>query len=189
MDVFVSASMLLGNHIPELFAKETSHAFNELAGAITGLEFSNDDRQSLCLLVLLDLILQYGDVALEIPQHRLVLFVKTLLDWLEQGLLDSAPATAEVAKVLSAIVPLISTVYGSRWSMMMEFINQVWSHTFQDGSLDSRLPAIHATLRLFAVLRKIHNDNDDAEDAWKSSLPSLNQKLIELLTMAPSTLR
>ncbi|KAI9786287.1 MAG: hypothetical protein M1816_008096 [Peltula sp. TS41687] len=186
MDIFGSISLLLGNHIPELFAKETSHAFNELAGAITGAEFSNDDQDNLRLLVLLNSILQYGDMALETPQHRLVLFVKTLLDWVEQGLLDSSAATAEVARVLSATVPLISTVYGSRWSMMMEFINQVWSHTFQDDSLDLRLPAIHATLRLFAVLRKIHGDNDDAEDAWKSSLPNLNQRLIELLKRAPN---
>ena len=149
-----------------------------------------DRQRILRKLVLLNLVLKWDEVAGKVPQHRLLLFVKNLLSWVDDGLLASASTTAEVARTLCAIIPLISDVYGSHWLSSLELISRYWSGVDNpEAEVDSQLTAIHATLKLLGVLRAVYSDNEDAEDAWKSSIAGLSRSLVRLLELAPSRLQ
>lgn len=155
---------------------------------LTGLAFSGNSQQILRLLVLMNALLHHGGSLQEIPQHRLVLFVKNIVNWFEQDLLESVYTTAEVATTLTAVLPLISDVYGSHWSSILEFIIQVCSDQFQKKALDQRIPATHATLKLLSVFRRSQDANDDARDAWNDLRPEINHCLISLLKLIPRKL-
>ena len=177
---------MAGNQTPEAFVKEINRAASELISKLSGADFASAGPECVRLLVLLNAVLQYDEIRLEIPQHRLVLFVKTTINWFNQGLLKSSPAIAELAKVFSAVIPMIKDVYGAHWLSIMEFIGQVWLDIVHVGIKDLHLPATHATIKLFAAMRKIHGDNDDADDAWNSSISNLNNRLIQLLKLVLS---
>ncbi len=166
--------------------KDAVRACNEIISDLTGMQSSQDPPKTLRLLILLNATLQWDGVGSKIAQHRLVLFVKNILSWLDDGLLDSPFETAEVARALGAVLPLISGVYGSHWQSALDLMLRVWVEQARDGELDTQLPAVHATLKLFAVMKKLHTDNDDIDEAWAASIPDLRRSLVDLLGLAPS---
>lgn len=153
---------------------------------ISGFSRLENSFENLRALVLLDMTFGLEDLISKIPQHRLVLFVKKIISWLEQGLLEESFITALAARILNVVLPFIQDVYGSHWSSVFDLINRVWSNWLEGTPPDMRLPAIHATIKLFTVLGKIHGANDDADDAWSSNVDGLNKGLVRLLTLAPS---
>ena len=188
---FLNIAVLAGYYSSTSLTEVAVKTCNELISDLTGRELPTDSPRILRKLVLLNLVLRWDEVAGKVPQHRLLLFVKNVLSWVDDGLLDSASATAEVAKILCAIIPLISDVYGSHWLSSLEFISRYWSEVADNpgAEVDSQLTAIHATLKLLGVLRTVYADNEDAEDAWEYSISSLSQSLVRLLELAPSRLQ
>lgn len=133
-------------------------------------------------LIILNAIIQNQDsIADGIPQQRLVFLVKHLISNLGQGITSSA-VIAETLKVFTVVLPIIKGIYGSHWTDILRFISTVWSQTLLSD--DQELPVIHASLRLYAIMRSLVGDddgNDDLEDAWKESLSVLSESLINLL--------
>ncbi|KAI9882616.1 MAG: hypothetical protein M1823_005635 [Watsoniomyces obsoletus] len=186
VDVFRYIANLAGFSESESMMKDAIRACNEIISDLTGKQWSGDTNEGLRLLILLNSTLQWDGVGSKIPQHRLVLFVKNILSWPDDGLLDFPFATAEVARVLCAVLPLISSVYGSHWQSTLDLIQRVWTELPQGGELSDHLPVVHATLKLFAVLKKLHTENDDADEAWAASVPILDRSLVGLLELAPN---
>ncbi len=169
-----------------LRVEDAVRACNELISHLTGAKYVRESLDVFRPLVLLNLVLQWDNVLSIVPQHRLVLFVKNLLGWVDEAVADSEATLAEVAKTLSIVLPSIRAVYGSHWQLTIELITKSWLSISRDSNKESHLPLLHATLKLYAVIRDIHTDNDDAEDAWKSATGDLNRGLTELVKQAPS---
>ncbi|KAI9847349.1 MAG: hypothetical protein M1838_000933 [Thelocarpon superellum] len=191
-EIYRSTSLLIGNRGLMSGTKTANRLCNEIVSDLTVLQYATDPDEAVRLLVLLNAIIQYQETASEIPRQRLVPLVKRLMEWWNQedidpaqSLLSSSAATSEVAKVLLVLVPVIQDVYGSHWSQIVDFIGQTWAGSGVSEPVIRRLPAIHASLRLFAAVRKVRSANDDVDDAWtEMDLPS---KLIQLLKTMPKS--
>ena len=156
---------------------------NELVSDLTGLEYCKDAQEALRLLVLLNSIIQSQETLSEIPQQRLIPLVKRLMGWGKETLSGSVPAVAEVARLVTAAVPLIQDVYGSHWAQMMAFVSRIWLGRNGRDSVLAELPAIHASLKLFAALMRVHDANDDLDDAWRETM--FSKHIIGLLKIMP----
>ena len=133
-------------------------------------------------LIILNSILQNQDgIADGIPQQRLVFLIKHFISSLNQETM-SPPVIAEILRVFGVVLPIIKGIYGSHWAEILQFLSGVWSPSLSGD--DHELPVIHASLRLYIILKSIIGDddgNDDLEDAWKEFLGALSKGLINLL--------
>lgn len=184
-EILVKASMLRAYRNEDFLSAQALRVFNELMSALTGMEYSHFGLDRLCQLVLFESVAQWESVVEKVAQHRVVLFVKKTIGWLEEGLLEQTSAAAVTLRVLAVLLPVIQDIYGSHWVAICDLIGRVWSADRRDTPLDSQLPLAHASLKLFQEFRKIHDRNDDADEAWQSKIKGLNDGLIRLLSLAP----
>ncbi|KAI9830833.1 MAG: hypothetical protein M1819_005358 [Sarea resinae] len=182
-DTFIVAATLTGFKVPISMNKESLRMCNQLIADLTGLDINTNPEKALRQFILLNLILQTHDgIVDDVPQQRIVFFVKHIIPWLTQDQ-TSLAIIAEALKALLFVLPLIQGIYGSHWSEILEFIAQLWSggiHTEDAASL----PAAHASLKLFAMLRALTTDeeaNDDLKDAWTELADALSKGLMHLL--------
>ncbi|KAI9674183.1 MAG: hypothetical protein M1817_002001 [Caeruleum heppii] len=182
-DPFALTSLVIGCKVPIANQRIAVRLCNEIASELTSHEYSHGPEDSLRSLVMFNAIIQYQDV--DIPPQRLVPLVKNLLSWRSQGLIAAPQASAEVARVLTVLLPLIQEVYGEHWSVTLHFIELVWSDVAKGRPRDAELPPLHATLRLYGTLKKIRHTNDDADDAWNTSAATLSKMLLAVLKAFP----
>ncbi|KAI9847626.1 MAG: hypothetical protein M1837_002200 [Sclerophora amabilis] len=185
-NIFHVIALLVGYKEPLSNTDDSNRLLNELVSELTFLDDRGAANDGLWQLVLLNALMQHQDSISKLPSQRLVPFIKTLLSWLDDVLLNSAPIASEVAKILCQVLPVIQEVYGEHWSRVLLFIREVWSRTSSGSSLDGQLPVIQGTLKLFTVMKKIHASNDDADDAWHSNEDDLFSGLLGLLRSSPS---
>ncbi|KAI9756433.1 MAG: hypothetical protein M4579_003855 [Chaenotheca gracillima] len=167
-------------------SKDIGRFCNELVSDLTFQDDSSGDSQSaLRKRVLLNAMLQDQALMQDIPPQRLIPFVKTLLSSSIDSRFEPASRTAEAAKILSQTLPCVRDVYGEHWSLVLQFIEGSLSGTPSESHLDDQLPVIHASLRLYSVMQRIHSANDDADDAWHDAEDRLSEELLELLKGSP----
>ena len=152
-------------------------ASNEYLADLTVLRFGTEQQRFLHYLVLLNCILEgCGSVIEEIPQQRLVFFVKHMTEEIPNA---SSTGQAEVMRALYAVLPLIKDIYGSFWSDLFDVMGSV----FTTPVTDEVLPLLSASLRLLSLLRKqyMQEGNDDLFDAWTEQRKSFAEKLVYLM--------
>jgi hypothetical protein len=140
--------------------------------------------KALPLLVLLTSALGcYQEGEVPVQMNRLVLAVKNVTGWLreDQGELDPALA-AETCRFLLRILPEIGSVYGPHWETTLEYCTNLWTNA-RKYRLDQILSAIHASLKLYAVLESLKEPNDDLGDALKQFAQARADGLIALLKL------
>ena len=132
-------------------------------------------------LILLNYVIQRReDIIQEIPRQRIVFYVKHVVDHLKQQK-ASASFNAEAYKTLIAMLPHIKDVYGSFWADLIDVVLNEW--TQMAASMDEEIPSIHASLRLYAVLRELAADdsNDDLLDCWREQQTAIIDGLLSLM--------
>jgi hypothetical protein len=126
-------------------------------------------------------ILTQGEesVVVSVPTQRLVFLVKHLLRIPQSGV-DLANIKAEIFKILTTVLRTLSEIYGSHWADSIELLSTTWKET---SGGDTALPSLHASFRLFALLKSMANGegNDDLEDAWAESKTELFKCLVSTL--------
>lgn len=131
-------------------------------------------------LLLFNLLVWDEDTLLgAIPQHRLVVFVKHLMDVLQNT--HGAPSLeAELLKATCNVVGFISDVFGEHWQQMLAQASKCIGNA--SGPQDT-LPSLNAGLRLLLRLKSCigKETNDDLEDAWEEMLPNVSRALLESL--------
>lgn len=164
-DAVQSAAILavLREHLPS--STHGKRVCNELVANAT-------DRKPNSV-ILLNVLLQGQPEALEtIPAQRMVFLLKSLVSSL------LVEPSAELMKLLSAILPLVSDIYGDYWEHMIASINKVWSE-------EPDLPTLNASLRLYARLKNLLGGevNEDLQEAWSTSKPTLHRNLFSQLEL------
>lgn len=124
-----------------------------------------------------------------IAKQRLIFFVKHVIPWLQlQETPVSLPIQSETCQVLSAVLSYMNDIYGSHWTDILAYLTGLWSGTTSLGtSRNDPLPALHASLRLLEVLRRLKSNedvNDDLLDAWKEAEGGVSRGLLNLLKQA-----
>ena len=174
---------------------EVLRACNELLSNLSGVDYSGFEEQHSSQLILLDAVVQWDGTVSNVPRHRLVMFVKRVLGWLDAGVVEqSAPAAVSIS-LLNAILPSIRDVYGSHWTSSCDIITRIQKIDFRRASLDSHLPLIHASLELLRLLRTMiedanaDEDEDEgdaaAKDAWDEHEEDLHSSIQAYLHLAP----
>ncbi|KAF2807951.1 uncharacterized protein BDZ99DRAFT_420629 [Mytilinidion resinicola] len=185
---FYPAAFLTGYSLPLSTTKSSTRLCNEYVAEITGLDIAEKSEEGLRQLVMLNLILyNHEDVSEGIARQRAIFFVKHVIPWLEDDSI-SLSIRAEVCRSLSALLPLISDIYGSHWGKILNCLADQWSlpRKIDDhgSNTDATIPSIHASLKLYATLRSLkgsEDPNDDLVDAWKDSEENVASGLINLL--------
>lgn len=114
-----------------------------------------------------------------IPTQRLVFLVKHLIQCLQSGL-ESINLRAEIFKIMTVVLRLLSEIYGSHWADTIEILESTWKET---SGGDEALPALHGSFRLLSSLKSMISGegNDDLEDAWAESKTELVRSLVSTL--------
>lgn len=191
-DMMTAASIL--SSAPE--SRGLLRLCNELLADLTGYDFQKKTEEGMSLdYQLLIMLTQIGfrqliflncitnrqeDLVIEIPQQRLVFFVKHVVSQLFKGI-SSKSLKTEIFIALGAILPPIKDIYDNFWARIIDFILDWWSSQSLIG--DDDIPIMHASLRLFQTLKRLgyEESNDDLQDAWKEKQGLMLESLLGLL--------
>jgi hypothetical protein len=185
---------------------KTTSAFISCATLVaTGLNMTLTLKTGLRQLLLLNTIL-YGQegIATSVAKQRLIFFVKHVVPWLENMATPSA-VRGEVCRALATLLPLMSDIYGEHWGSILRALATSWqkaaeletesgmdryvarpnlSQSVQMLTTSSPIPYVHASLKLYALLRpltKSEDPNDDLLEAWEETEQDVAAGLINLL--------
>jgi hypothetical protein len=116
-----------------------------------------------------------------------VFFVKHITPWLQDSAV-TRPTKAELCRALIPLISMMSDMYGQHWSDILSALAAAWSDTPEleknGAGVDTAIPFIHASLKLYAQLRSlttVEEPNDDLLDAWKESEQTVANGLVNLL--------
>ena len=185
-EVLPSIALLIGAALPLSQGKYSARVCNELVADLTAIKFASNPDAGLPLLVQLNGILQSqpGTVT-TIAKQRLVFFVKHLTSWLKEGQDGlKGGVVAEIYKALIVALPIIKDMYGEHWNDILESIVAFWLQSAFSNHVPEVLPAIHASLKLYGIFRKLSVDeetNDDLIDVLKESEEAVYKGLTVLL--------
>ena len=132
------------------------------------------------LILFNTIIHRQEEYAAEIPQQRLVFFVKHAAAQLQQNEDSASCITAEILKSLTVLLPQIKDIYGSFWPDIIDAASCVLHLSYIDR--DDDLPQLHASLRLLLKLKALAStgSNDDLQDAWIEKFQPTNLALLKL---------
>ena len=143
--------------------------------------------EGLCRLVFLNCTFMQIDETDEIPQPRLVFFVKHLIAELQTREI-SVEIAAEMYSALVTLLPLVKDIYGSLWKEIIDIIVDGWTrHVNDDGG---KILLMHASLRLYSTLRAlaVEESNDDLTDSWVEKTSKMADSLIDIMKRLASKL-
>ena len=177
-DVFTSAALLTS--VSD--SKEALKLCNGLLADLTGQQLHEKSRvdKTTESFIFLNLILyQPEDYVNEVPQQRLVFFVKHVVEQMQDGLLLIPSIGGEIMKTLSVVLPAIKEIYDAFWADILDAIPEMWLQ----ATSDEYLYGIHSSLRLLALLKKadMQQSNDDLFDAWAEKEKRIAKGLVGLM--------
>lgn len=197
-DIFTAAAVL--SSAPE--SRGLLRLCNELLVDLTTHDFENCQQEGTLLnfyifvvliqlgirkLVFLNCIInKQEDLIAEIPQRRLVFFVKHMVSQLSKGIsLDSIKT--EIMIALNSTTPPIKDIYDNFWSKTIDILTDLW--TSQNQVQDDDIPILYASLRLFQTLKRLLSaePNDDLQDSWKEKKEPMIVGLLNLLKQLQGT--
>ncbi|KAI1421026.1 hypothetical protein F5Y12DRAFT_67511 [Xylaria sp. FL1777] len=179
--LYPAAAILSGLGETISTSRIVSNFCNRLVSDIAGAKLG--DENSLITLILLNICVQIYDIdELPVANNRLVFAVRQITSWLDTPEdFDHAFAT-EACRCLQRLLPCIKDVYGSYWEKTVDFCIYLWAKP-SPQLFDARLPEIHASLRLMAILQSLKEPNDDLVDILETSMRRKSVALIELLKL------
>ena len=168
-------------------SKACERMCNEIVADLTGLEIEKDWPVALDQIIVLNSLLNQDGILESIAKLRLVNFVKHVAPWLQQDEL-ALSVKAELCRALTVLLPLMSDTYSGDWSTILNALAGIWSSAKEleanESGIDSRIPLVHASLKLYAKLRTLIQDeetNDDLLEAWKEMEQPIADGLINVL--------
>ncbi|KAF1925875.1 uncharacterized protein M421DRAFT_7637 [Didymella exigua CBS 183.55] len=172
---------------PLAASKSCERMCNEIIADLTGLDIDLKPQEGLSQLVVLNTVLAQDGITESIAKQRLVFFVKHVVPWLDPAH-GSVEIRAEVCRALTALLPLMSDMYGEHWGDILNALSSAWSGTTElqstEAEASSPIPFIHASLKLYEQLRRLtegEEPNDDLLEGWNESEQPVAAGLINLL--------
>ncbi|EXJ67710.1 uncharacterized protein A1O5_09056 [Cladophialophora psammophila CBS 110553] len=180
-EVALSASLVCTCRDYLINSPQGRKLLNELIATGTDLMIPCTSEKGLQALVLLDLLLNGRSEPLEsIPSQRQIFLMQTLVRVAGDAVAGLAYQTMAM-KLLEPIVTATKDIYGDHWERSLQNLLAI----LQNGNdLNSDLPLVHASLRVYGRLRDLataEDANEDLVDAWKASQPSLEGSLLHCL--------
>jgi hypothetical protein len=186
-NIFQVLGLLNAFREPLSTSKSCERMCNEIIADLTGLNIEQKSSEALQQLIQLNSVLGQDGIVESIAKQRLVFFVKHVVPWLqEEGVAQSIKA--ELCRALMVLLPLMSDMYGEHWGDILNSLAATWSAIQEleanESGMDSPIPLVHASLKLYAQLRiltQAEEPNDDLLDAWKETEQPVADGLINVL--------
>jgi hypothetical protein len=113
---------------PLAASKSCERMCNEFVADLTGLDIQQKSEEGLSQLILLNTVLGQEGITESIAKQRLVFFVKHIVPWLGEDAVVLS-VKAEVCRALTALLPLMSDIYGEHWGDILNSLATTWSRT------------------------------------------------------------
>jgi E3 ubiquitin-protein ligase listerin len=183
-DIFANIGILSGFNTNLAKSKVASNLCNKLVSAI--VDALPQSEKTLGSLVLLNTALAVYDEeedAIPVSTNRLVFAVRQILSWSENLPSTDSRLASEACHALQRLLPAIKDVYGTNWEMALEFCTSIWESDKNGELSDDIIPMVGMSLKLYSVLRKIQEPNDDLQEAFSTNSNKLSQGLVHLLKL------
>ena len=183
-DTLTNIGILSGFNTNLAKSKVASNLCNKLVSAI--VDASPQSEKTLGLLVLLNTALAVYDEeedAIPVSTNRLVFAVRQILSWSEDLASTDSRLASEACHALQRLLPAIKDVYGTYWETALEFCISIWESDMNSELSDDIIPMVGMSLKLYSVLRKIQEPNDDLLEALSSNRNRISLGLVHLLKL------
>lgn len=181
-NIFGAAAILtaLGSNLAssQTINKLCNRLISDVAGA------SATSEKSYGALILLNAILAvYAEEEIPVAKNRIIFAVKQILSWTPTLATTNPYLSSESCRALQVLLPAIKDVYGSYWETAIGFCLSVWEVN-PDGTLsDEHIPMVGMSLKLYSILRKLDEANDDLEETLIEQKEAISFALVELLKL------
>lgn len=186
-NIFQVLGLLNGFKEPLSASRACQRMCSEILADFAGLDAEDKSLDALRNLIQLNSVLSEDDFVEESAKHRVLLFVTHVVPWLEENQVPQS-VKAELCRAFLVLLPVIGDRYGDHWSSILNALAKIWSATTEletnESGMDSPIPLVHASLKLYAQLRTLvqaEEPNDDLVDAWKETEQSVADGLINVL--------
>ncbi|CAG8978362.1 hypothetical protein HYALB_00013042 [Hymenoscyphus albidus] len=155
---------------------------NRLISDVAGV--SATSAKTFGIVVLLNATLSvYSEEEIPVAKNRLIFAVKQILSWAPSLANTNASLASESCRALQVLLPSIKDVYGSYWETAIGFCLSIWESN-QDGTLsDEHIPMTGMSLKLYSILRKLDEANDDLDETLQDQKEAISFALVELLKL------
>jgi hypothetical protein len=187
-------AFLVAYQVPLSTSAVAARICNELIAELDALNIETKTSEVLWQLVFLNGLIQTQILTgSTIAKQRLVRFVRKAVAWLDnESLTDQL--RAEICRVLSALLPSMSDMYGDHWSGILAPLISFWNEvqSMPDKSRPALLPAIHASLKLYNTILSLKSGeegkeederNDDLIDACLESQQDAAESLLQMVKL------
>lgn len=155
--------------------------YNELMSDISGTDFDKDPNRALERLVLLNKLFRILDERRDdLPQQRIVFFVKHALPYLTQEVAN-AYVVCEIFRAFYHMLPLVADLYGDFWSQSISAIVKHLSKPSSETALLHAILILASKLQIFANDKANDETNEDLKESWQEHKSDLGSVLIGLL--------
>ncbi|KAI1330876.1 hypothetical protein F5Y16DRAFT_318733 [Xylariaceae sp. FL0255] len=179
--LFPATAIIKGLGEPISNLRTISTFCNRLVSEVTDAKVGHD--KTLAILVLLCACMELYEIGeLPVANNRLVFAVRQITSWFGSPDQLDYRFAATACHCLQRLLPSIKDVYGSYWEMTINFCVHLWTMAHNEP-LTTRLPGIHASLRLITILQSLEEPNDDLVDALETSAELRSVALVDLIKL------
>lgn len=155
---------------------------NRLVSDVAGASATSE--KSFRALVLLNAILAvYTEEEIPVAKNRLIFAVKQIISWTPTLATLDPYLSSESCRALQVLLPAIKDVYGSYWETAISFCMSIWESDLNGTLSDEHIPMVGMSLKLYSILRKLDEANDDLEETLAEQKEAISFALVELLKL------
>ncbi|KAF4636575.1 hypothetical protein G7Y89_g1514 [Cudoniella acicularis] len=181
-DVLGATAILTGLGTNLEISRVANNFCNRLISDVAGASATSD--KALVLIISLNAALMvYQEDEIPVAKNRIIFAVKQILSWTETLATTNTQLSSEVCRVLQSLLPAMKDVYGTYWESTLDFCISIWESSEGGQLSDENLPMIGMSLKLYSILQKIEDPNDDLEDALTNYKQKVSESLINLLKL------
>ncbi|EHL02990.1 putative E3 ubiquitin-protein ligase listerin [Glarea lozoyensis 74030] len=155
---------------------------NRLVSDIAGAS-ATAEKTFIALVKLNAALAVYQEDEIPVASNRLIFAVKQISSWSPDLATTNRYVAAEACRALQILLPAIKDVYGTYWESALSLCTSIWESSEIGNLSDEDLPMIGMSLKLYSILRKMEDANDDLEEALAKQAQPISNALVRLLKL------
>lgn len=180
-DHFAAEAIFVGIDDGLLDSKLTNTFCNRLVSDLA--DAKPDSPNTLEKLVLLNSCLDIYLDSVPVAKNRLMFAIKNMISWTPGLEMTNKPLASEVCRALQLLLPATSDMFGSHWEAALDFCVSIWTSNAENVLSKESVSMIGMSLKLYSILRKMVEPNDDLQEALGEHSKDIVDGLISVLKL------